>query len=92
MIGMSRNNQKKRTLANFFERIGERTAGDSAAEADARPQGLLHGTIKPVGNATYTHVLRVRGLHLILPEWLHLDDMLRGKGCGLVITRDLVGD
>jgi hypothetical protein len=35
LIGISKEQSKKPTLANFFERIGERTAGDSAAEADA---------------------------------------------------------
>lgn len=38
------------------------------------------------------HVLRVRGLHLILLKWLHLDDMPGVHACMVVITGDVVCD
>jgi hypothetical protein len=62
-------------LADLFERIGARTAGGCTAEADARSQRLHHRAIEAVGDGLYTDVLRVRGLHLILLERLHLDEM-----------------
>lgn len=45
-----------------------------------------------MGDATHAHVLRVRWLHLILLERLHLDDVLGGISCVLVIAGGLVGD
>ena len=44
-----------------------------------------------MGDGVNTQVLRVRGLHLILLEWLHLDDMLVGVHARrVVITRDVL--
>lgn len=63
-------------MPNFLEWIGERAARDGAAKADARSQRLHHRAVETVGDAADAHVLRVRGLHLFLLEWLHLDDML----------------
>jgi hypothetical protein len=45
-----------------------------------------------VGDGLDAHVLRVRGLHLILLEWLHLDDMPGVHACVVVITGDVVCD
>lgn len=45
-----------------------------------------------MGDVADAHVLRIRGLHLILLEWLHLDNMLGGNTCTLMITGDFFGD
>lgn len=46
-----------------------------------------------MGDSVDAQVLRVRGLHLILLEWLHLDDMLGVHACMVVvITGDVVCD
>ena len=79
------NQRRKPTLADLFERIGERTAGDGTAEADARTQPLHHCAVEAVGDGVDAHVLCVRGLHLILLEWLHLDDVL-GWGIGMAVV------
>jgi hypothetical protein len=42
-----------------------------------------------VGDGFRAHVLRVRGLHLILLEWLHLDDLPGVHACMVVITGDV---
>jgi hypothetical protein len=86
------NPQRKLTLANFFEWIGERTTWDSTAEAYARSERLHHRAIETVGDGLDAHVLRVRRLHLILLEWLHLDDMLGDHACMVVITGELLCD
>lgn len=83
-------NVGKPTLADLFERIGERTAGDGTAEADARTQTLHHCAVEAVGDGVDAHVLRVRGLHLILLERLHLDDVLGGIGMAVVIARNFL--
>jgi len=41
-----------------------------------------------VGDGADAHVLRVRGLHLILLERLHLDDVL---GCGIGMAVGIAG-
>jgi hypothetical protein len=45
-----------------------------------------------MGHGTDTQVLRVRGLHLILLEGLHLDDVLGCRSRTVMITGDVVGD
>lgn len=84
------NHQRKLTLADFFEWIGEGTTGDSAAEAYTRSERLHHRAIEAVGDGLDAHVLRVRGLHLILFEWLHLDDMPRVHHARVVVLTGVV--
>lgn len=88
---MSCDQSKKPTLANFFERIREGTTRDSTTEADARSQRLHHRAIEAVGDGADAHVLRVRGLHLILLEWLHLDHML-SRVARVVIAVNVLGN
>jgi len=71
-------NLRKLTLADFFEWVGERAARDGTAKADARSQRLHHRAVEAVGDAVDAHILRVRGLHLILLERLHLDNAMLG--------------
>lgn len=86
------NHWRKPTLANFFEWIGERTAGDSTAEAYARSHRLHHRAIETMGDALDAQVLRIRGLHLILLERLHLDNVLVLHACMVVFTGDVFSD
>jgi hypothetical protein len=53
---------RKPTLADLFEQIGERTAGDSTAEANARTQPLHHCAVEAMGDSVDAYVLCVRGL------------------------------
>lgn len=79
--------KQRQTLADFFEWIWERTARGSAAEADARTQALHHRAIETVRDALEAQVLRIRGLHLVLPERLHLDDVLGSTHAVMVTVR-----
>ena len=45
-----------------------------------------------MGDALNAQVLRIRGLHLILPERLHLDDVLVLHACMVVFTGDVFSD
>jgi hypothetical protein len=45
-----------------------------------------------VCDTTDAHVLRIRGLHLILLERLHLDDVPGRITRGVLITGELLGD
>jgi len=73
-------------LANLLERIRARATWDSTDETDARPERLHHGAVETMGDGLEAQVLRVRGLHLILLEWLHFDDVFGGN---TVITRNV---
>ena len=44
-----------------------------------------------MGDALEAHVLRVRGLHLILPEWLHFGDGMLGDYTCMINTRNVFG-
>jgi len=72
-------------LSDFFEWIGERAARDGAAKADARSQRLHHRAIEAVGDSLDAHILRIRGLHLILPERLHLDNAVLGRATNMAM-------
>jgi fatty-acid desaturase len=75
-------------LPNFLEWIGERAARDGAAKADARSQRLHHRAVETVGDAADAHILRVRGLHLVLLEWLHLDNAMLGWATKMALVCD----
>jgi hypothetical protein len=69
---------RKLTLPDFFEWVGERAARDGTTKADARSQRLHHRAVEAMGDAADAQILRVRGLHLVLLERLHLDDAILG--------------
>ena len=75
-------------MPNFLEWIGERAARDGAAKANARSQRLHHRAVETVGDATDAHILRVRGLHLVLLEWLHLDNAMLGWATDMALVCD----
>jgi len=77
-----------RTLANFLERIWAGTAWDGTKEPDTRPECLHHGAIETVVDVPEAQILRVRGLHLILLEWLYFEYSLGGSN---VVTRNVFG-
>ena len=85
-------NPRKLTLSDFFEWIGERAARDGTAKADARSQRLHHRAVKAVGDRLDAHILRVRGLHLVLLERLHLDNAMLGRATNMGMVRgDIFG-